>query len=194
MVLKNNKNIIFELYKSSRTVFRIKDIAMMLGFEETTTLRKKLNYYVQTGKLLNPRRGFYAKEGYKPEELACLLYPPTYISLEYVLQRSGIIFQYDSAITNVSYLSRETEVDNQIFRYRQIKGEILINTAGIILNEDNINIATPERAFLDTIYLNKRFYFDNLHALDKQKIDKLLPIYNSQTLVKTVHKYYDECR
>ena len=194
MVGETNKDIIFELYKNSRTVFKIMDIALILDIEKATTLRKKLNYYVQTGKLLNPRRGFYAKEDYKPEELACLLYPPTYISLEYVLQRAGVIFQYDSAITNVSYLTRETEIDNQTFRYRQIKGEILTNTAGIVLNKDNINIATPERAFLDILYLNKRFYFDNLHALDKQKIAELLPIYNSQTLVKMVNKYDNEYR
>ena len=153
----NNKDIIFELYKSSRTVFRIMDVAMLLEIEKEATLRKKLNYYVKTGKLLNPRKGFYAKEGYKPEELACLLYPPTYISLEYVLQRAGVIFQYDSAITNVSYLSREIEIENQTFRYRQMKGEILTNTEGILLNKNNVNIATPERAFLDILYLNKRF-------------------------------------
>jgi len=187
MVHNTNKDVIFELYKSSHTVFRIIDIVLLLGIEKTSALHKKLNYYVQTGKILNPRRGIYAKEGYKSEELACLLYPPTYISLEYVLQRSGVIFQYDSAITNVSYLTRETEINNQTFRYRRLKGEILTNTTGIILNK-NINMASPERAFLDMLYLNKRFYFDNLHVLDKQKIAKLLPVYNSQTLVKTVKK------
>jgi len=57
------------------------------------------------GERLNIRKGIYAKEDYKSEELACLLYTPTYISLGYVLQRSGITFQYDSAITNISYLN-----------------------------------------------------------------------------------------
>ena len=187
MVHEKKENIIFEIYKNSRTVFKINDIALLMGNEKSSALCKILNYYVKTGKLLNPRKGFYAKEGYKSEELACLLYPPTYISLEYVLQQVGVIFQYDSAITNVSYLARETEIDNQTFRYRRIKGEILTNTAGIILNKNNINIATPERAFLDMLYLNKRFYFDNLHALDKKKIAKLLPVYNSQTFEKKVH-------
>jgi hypothetical protein len=187
MVGNNNIDIIFELYKSTRMVFRIMDIVLLLNIEKEATLRKKLNYYVQTGKLLNPRKGFYAKEGYKAEELACLLYPPTYISLEYVLQRSGVIFQYDSSITNISYLTREIQIENQTFRYRQVKGEILTNTAGIILNKNNINIATPERAFLDILYLNKRYYFDNLHILDKKKIEKLLPIYNSQTFAKKVN-------
>jgi len=196
MVYDFNKNIILELYKSTRKVFRIMDVALLLNIEKESTLRKKLNYYVQTGKLLNPRRGFYAKEGYQPEELACLLYTPTYISLEYVLQRSGVTFQYDSTITNVSYLSREIEIGNQSFRYSKIKGEILTNTEGIILNENNINIATPERAFLDTLYLKRRFYFDNLHILDKKKIEKLLPIYNSRTFSKTVNELllYDKYR
>jgi len=186
MVDEKKENIIFELYKSTRTVFRINDIALMLGKVKTDSLFKILNYYVKTGKLLNPRKGFYAKENYKPEELACLLYPPTYISLEYVLQRAGVIFQYDSAITNVSYLARDVEIDNQTFRYRQMKGEILVNTEGIILNTDNINIATPERAFLDMLYLNSRYYFDNLHILNKKIVLKLLPVYNSQTLEKRV--------
>ncbi|MDR2146232.1 MAG: hypothetical protein LBE91_07230 [Tannerella sp.] len=194
MVGEKKENIMLELYKNSRTVFRINDIALLLDKEKDDTLYKILNYYVKSGKLLNPRRGFYAKKGYKPEELACLLYPPTYISLEYVLQRAGVIFQYDSAITNVSYLTRETEIKNQTFRYRQIKGEILINTAGIILNRDNINIATPERAFLDILYLNSRYYFDNLHILNKKKVKGLLSVYNSKTLEKRVIKLFEDDR
>ena len=188
MVHENKGDIIFEMYKASRTVFKINDISLLMGKEKNDALYKILHYYVRSGKLLNPRKGFYAKEGYKPEELACLLYPPTYISLEYVLQRAGVIFQYDSAITNVSYLTREIEIDGQSIRYRKIKGEILSNTTGIILNKNNINIATPERAFLDMLYLNKRYYFDNLHVLNKKTVVKLLSIYDSQTLEKKVIK------
>lgn len=105
MVGKKEKDIIFEIYRDSRTVFRINDISLLIGEVKNSALSKKLYYYIQTGKRLNPRKRFYAKAGYNPEELACLLYTPTYISLEYVLQQSGIIFQYDSTITNVSYLS-----------------------------------------------------------------------------------------
>ncbi len=195
MVGKKKKNIIFEIYRDSRTVFRINDIALLMGEEKNASLSKKLYYYIQTNKLLNPRKGFYAKAGYDPKELACLLYTPTYISLEYVLQRAGVIFQYDSAITNISYLSRETKIDKYNFRYHQLKGEILTNTTGIILNKNNINIATPERAFLDMIYLNKDFYFDNLHVLNKKTITKLLPIYNSPTVIKTANKLINnECK
>jgi hypothetical protein len=185
MVHEKKNDIIFELYKCPRMVFRINDIALLMGREKDSSLHKILNYYVKSGKLLNPRKGFYAKEGYLPEELACLLYPPTYISLEYVLQRARVVFQYDSAVTNVSYLTREIKIESQTFRYRKIKDEILTNTEGIILNKNNINIATPERAFLDILYLNGVFYFDNSQILNKKNVAKLLPIYNSQTLIKT---------
>jgi predicted transcriptional regulator of viral defense system len=184
--LQKDVDILFEIYKDSRTVFRINDIALLINSNDCL-LYQKLNKLVKKGKLLNIRKGIYAKEGYKFEELACLLYTPTYISLGYVLQRSGIIFQYDSAITNVSYLSREIYVNEQSIRYRQIKREILLNTSGIE-NKNNINIATPERAFLDTLYLSGFFYFDNVKSLNNKKIYELLPIYNSASLMRETDK------
>lgn len=193
MVDEKKKDIIFELYRDTRTVFRINDVALLLEEGNYEVLRKKMYYYVHTGKLLNPRRGIYVKAGYNPEELACLLYTPTYISLEYVLQKAGVIFQYDTAITNVSYLGREVTVDNRLIRYRQIKGEILANTRGIILNKNHTNIATPERAFLDLLYLSGNFYFDNLNPLNKLEIYKLVSIYGSSTLLKTVNKILPRC-
>jgi len=179
-------DILFEIYKDSRTVFRINDIALLINSSDPL-LYQKLNKLVKKQKLLNIRKGIYAKEGYKSEELACLLYTPTYISLGYVLQRSGIIFQYDSAITNISYLNREIYVNERSIQYRQIKPKILLNTAGII-NKNNTNIATPERAFLDTLYLNGFFYFDNINPLNISEIHKLLPIYNSVSLMRATEK------
>jgi len=179
-------DILFEIYKDSRSVFRINDIALLINSADRL-LYQKLNKLVQKGKLLNIRKGIYAKEGYKSEELACLLYTPTYISLGYVLQRSGVIFQYDSAITNISYLTREVCVKGQTIQYRQIKREILLNTDGII-HTNNTNIATPERAFLDTLYLNGFFYFDNIKPLNIKKIYELLPIYHSASLIKKTEK------
>jgi len=179
-------DILFEIYKDSRTVFRINDVALLIDSNDRL-LYQKLNKLVKKGKLLNIRKGIYAKEDYKPEELACLLYTPTYISLAYVLQRSGIIFQFDSAITNISYLNREISVNELTIQYRQIKRDILLNTNGII-HKNNTNIATPERAFLDTLYLTGYFYFDNIKPLNVNKIYDLLPIYNSASLKRETDK------
>jgi hypothetical protein len=184
------RNFIAELYKDSRTVFRLKDVAMLFEEQNSETLKRRLNYYVKAGDILNPRRGIYAKSGYKIEELGCLLYTPSYISMEYVLQRAGVIFQYDSAITMASYLKREISIDVQTLQYRQFKGEILINTEGIILRTNNINMATPERALLDILYLNSNFYFDNLRPLDEKQLKKLLSVYNSTAMEQKIKKLF----
>ena len=111
------------LSASPRTAFNTKSVAMLLDEKRDVSLTKKLNYYVKKGMLLNPRKGIYAKKSFHLEELAGLVFVPSYISLEYVLQKAGVIFQYDSAIISVSYLSREIEMCGTIFRYNQIKGK-----------------------------------------------------------------------
>ena len=183
------KDIILSLYEEKRTVFRLNDIAQLVGETNFQSINKKLNYYVHSGKLLNPRKGIYTKINFKPEELACVIYTPSYISLDYVLQKAGIIFQFDSSITAVSYLSRSIVVDERTIRFRKIKGEILVNTAGIIRQENQINIASAERAFLDLLYLNTEYYFDNLNPLNKSTVFKLLSIYKSKAMSERVEKF-----
>ena len=178
---------IFDIYKNKRTVFRLSDIAMLFPKAENKYLANKMGYYVKTGKLLNLRKGVYAKPDYNPLEFANLLYTPSYVSLEYVLQQAGVLFQYDSRYTSVSYLSRDLEVDGNNYSYRRIKEDIIINTQGIVC-KDNVNIATPERAFLDILYLNKDFYFDNLNPLNRLLISQILPAFQSAALEKRVTK------
>ncbi len=184
----DNGDLVLNIYKDIRTVFRLNDIALLSGETSFQSLNKKMNYYVHAGKLLNPRKGIYAKPGYNPEELACTIYTPSYISLESVLQKAGVVFQYDSRISVVSYLSRSIEVEGQIYLFRKIKGELLVNTAGIVRLDNQINIATVERAFLDTLYLKTDYYFDNLNPINKDLVYKLLPFYQSEVLTRRINK------
>jgi hypothetical protein len=187
-----NNNFVLALYKDTRTVYRLKDIALLTGEVNFQSLNKKLNYYVRTGVLLNLRKGIYAKPVFKMEELACAIYSPSYISLEYVLHKAGIVFQYDSRITTVSYLSRSIGVAGQTFLFRKIKGEILVNTNGVYRNDNHINIASEERAFLDLLYLNGDCYFDNLNPLNSSKVFKLLPVYQSKALTERAKKLFQK--
>ena len=190
-MIGSQENIMLALSESQRTAFNTKSIALLLNEKRDISLSKRLNYYVNKGLLLNPRKGIYAKKSHNPEELAGLVFVPSYISLQYVLQKAGVIFQFDSAITSVSYLSREIEMLGNTFRYSQIKGEILYNLEGIE-RRDNINIASPERALLDMMYLNSEFYFDNLNAVDKKRIMQLLPIYQSQKMNERIEKMFKQ--
>jgi hypothetical protein len=81
-------------------------------------------------------------------------------------------------------------VGKQEFVYRKIKGSSLINTSGIIEQNNHINIASSERAFLDFLYLEKDFHFDNLNPLNKEIIYELLPLYQSKALTKAVKKIF----
>ena len=183
-----NKDVVLSIYKDNRTVFRLNDIALLVGETNFQSLNKRLNYYVHRGKLQNPRKGIYAKPNFRSEELACSIYTPSYISLEYVLQKAGILFQFYSQITSLSYLSRSIEVTGRTYIFRKIKGEILVNTAGIIRHDNHINIASAERAFLDLLYLEKDSYFDNLKPLKKSRVYDLMPLYNSKALSERTAK------
>ncbi len=185
---KLENDIILTIYNDARTVFRLNDIAMLLGESNFDSINKRLNYFVRVGKLKNPRKGIYAKSTYNLEELACRIFIPSYISLEYVLQNAGVVFQYNNQITSISYLSRTIDIEENSYVFRKIKGEILVDTRGILRLENGVNIATPERAFLDVLYLNANYYFDNLNPLNKELIYKLLPIYNSKTMNDRVKK------
>lgn len=183
---KEKPDIILAVYQNKRSVFRLKDIAMLTGETRFASLNKKLNALVHKGKLLNPRKGIYVKKDYNKEELACNVITPSYISLEYVLQKAGVVFQYDTAITSVSYLSRTLVIDDCSYVFRKIKNPALVNPMGIQRFDNHVNMASPERAFLDVLYLNPVYYFDNLSSLDVESIFHLLPIYQSKSLTARV--------
>ena len=184
-------DLIYTLYNDTRTVFRLKDVAMLLGETKFDSLNSKLNYYVRTNKLQNPRKGLYCKSNYNPEELACRIFTPAYISLEYVLQKAGVVFQYDSRLTVVSDLSRSIKIEERTYAFRKIKNEILVSQKGIQQIGNAVTIATPERAFLDMLYLNGAMYFDNLNPLKREGIEDILPVYNSKILTQRVQKLID---
>ena len=186
----SRNNLIIELYQSPRTVFTLPSIMLLTGEDDPASLSSRLNYQVQNGRLLNPRRGLYCKPQYSKEELCTQLYRPSYISLEYVLQRAGVIFQYDSTITAISYLSRELDVDGTHLRYRRVKPMILGATEGI-LHSESCSIATPERALLDLMYLESNCFFDNLRPLNVKDIFRLLPLYSCKKLEARVKDLFN---
>ncbi|WP_314722170.1 hypothetical protein [Prevotella nigrescens] len=188
MLFNSKIKPVYKLLLSDYTAFTPSKANLIVGErEETTPIDKMLRYYTQQGVLQNIRKGVYVKPQYNPLEVAVMIYPPCYISLQYVLQRSGVIFQYDDAITCVSYLSKEIEVDGNIFQYSRINPEIILNYTGIEQGKA-FDIATPERAFLDMYYLYPQFYFDYPDILNKEKVLEILPIYKNKSLEKRVKK------
>src|SRR3989344_5432336 len=182
---------ILSILRASNTVFSFREILLASGETTTNLLKRRLNYYVKKGELYSIRRGFYAKDkNYDKLELATKIYTPAYISFETVLRQSGMIFQYYERVFIASYITREIVADNQTYEYRRIKDNILTNSAGIEKKE-YYSMASPERALLDTLYINKDYYFDNLRSLNWNKVFELLPVYANKRMEKVVNKIFN---
>lgn len=177
------------LLRSNMSVFSVADIMLLWNETRAETARTRINYYVKAGELLQVRRGFYAKNNsYDRLELGTKIFTPSYISLETVLGKAGITFQNYTQIKLASYLSRDLSIDDQSYSYKKIKSEILTNHIGVEI-KDNYSIATPERAFLDVLYLNKSYHFDNLSTLNWSKVEEILPTYGNKRLENTITRY-----
>jgi len=173
------------ILKSNKTVFSFKEILLMWKETNIYTAKTRINYYVKNQQLIQLRRGLYAKDrNYDKYELATKIYIPTYISFETVLQQNGLIFQKYNSIFMASYKTKELEIDNQNYCFRAIKRDILINQLGVEKKE-NYHIASSERAFLDVLYLNNDYYFDNL-SLDWNRVNQLLLIYNNKRMNRKI--------
>jgi len=180
-----------DLMRSKNTLFTTKEVSLLWQEPDANFVRKKLYRYIKAGKLYSVRKGVYAKDkNYEKYELATKIFTPSYISFETVLTKAGVVFQFYGQIFVASYLTREFTIDDQTYVLKKIKDPILTNQTGMDVKE-NYFIASPERAFLDVMYLNKEYYFDNLLGINWDKVDEILPIYGGNKRMKTkVKKYF----
>lgn len=181
--------LLLNLYKRQESVFTLKDIAVMFPEIDYNNLKAQMAYGAKIGGIKKLRKNIYVKEGFEPKELANKLYAPSYISLETVLQKAGAVFQYDTRIHSVAYLSREVIVGEVKLVYRKINQEILIHSTGIIKN-GVVTEAEKERAFLDAVYIYKNYHFDNLWGFDWEKIMEWKKIYGSKVFNRRIEEYY----
>ena len=185
-------NYLTTILRSPKTVFTNGDIAMLWGEPSSEAVRVRLNYYVKQGNLYRIRRGLYAKDkNYNKLELATRIFTPSYVSFETILSKEGIIFQFYSQIFVVSYLTREVTIDDQLYSFRKIRNSLLMNSIGVELNDES-SLATKERAFLDILYLNTDYHFDNIDGVDWEKVSEILPIYGNKRMEKKVNQLHQQ--
>lgn len=189
------KDYLLDLIKLKNTVFTAKDISLFWQETDVNFIKKKIYRYLKADKIYSIRRGIYVKnKDYSRFELATKIYTPAYISFETVLAKAGVTFQFYNQIFAASYLTRNLSIDNQDYCFKKIKNSVLTNKTGIEI-KDGYFIASPERAFLDVVYLNKDYYFDNLSGLDWNKIFDILPIYgNNKRIRAAVLKYQNAAK
>lgn len=180
------------ILRCPKTVFTYKDILLLWREPGSEAARVRLNHYVRNGDLYRIRRGLYAKDKtYNKAELATRIFTPSYVSFKTVLSKEGVTFQFYSQIFIASYLTREISIDGQVYSSKKIRTTILTNPAGVE-HKDELSVATKERAFLDTLYINTNYHFDNLGGLDGNKVFEILPIYQNKRMTKMVRKLFEQ--
>ncbi len=185
----NMDNLIAKLYQSPKTILNTKDLALLWEETNPINLKSKIFYYVKQGVLIRLTRGVFAKDkNYNSIELATSIYTPSYISFETALREAGIIFQHYDTIFVAGPWPLTKKIDKYMVTFRKLKNSVLYNPAGI-KNKNNYSIATPERAFLDMIYLFPKYYFDNLKPINWERCFELVKIYDNQQLTKRLKKY-----
>lgn len=159
-----------------------------------------LRQLVNDGLLVRLKKGVYTLSIDPPaeEEIANVLYKPSYVSFEYALSYYGIIPETVYQITSATTKStRLFTVGHNSFAYFTIKKKAY---AGYILaqrGEKRFYIAEPEKALVDYLYaisLGKRALFGDksindrleLKSLDKEKILAFAGLYEWQELDKLV--------
>ncbi|HAH30987.1 MAG TPA: hypothetical protein DCL44_01595 [Elusimicrobia bacterium] len=164
----------------------------------------QLGRWRKQGFLIQLRRGLYmfgkAERKIEPSRsfLAGQLYQPSYVSLEYALNRYGLIPERVADVTSVT-TKKTTKFTNDLgtFAYQTVKPSAF---RGFLARKDEAGlpyfIAEPEKAVADFVYLNldriaagaeektllESFRFQNLGSLRKKRITDYFSLFNSKKM------------
>lgn len=163
------------------TVFTYKYLQDILWISNINTLKTIVKSLLKANILVSIRPWYRWLPQYNQYEFACKLRTPSYISLETVLQKHGVIFQdYSQSISLISKNSYSIQINAYTYIFRKISMAILLNPMGIEIFP-HYSIASKERAICDMIYLIPHYYFDNIGTINLDFIQKLAQIYPKHT-------------
>ena len=134
-----------------KKIFSLNDLKVMTA-ENLSSISVQLSRLSRSGLVENPIKGWYTNPFNIPnsEELSMVLRAPCYLSMEYALSRHGILSQEVHTLTMVTTkLPHTYRSDDDIFEYHQIKRSLCWG----FTNEGTVQVAEPEKALLDLIYV-----------------------------------------
>ena len=149
------------LMDSKKTVFRAKDLQSLWRENPRNTViyAKRM---VDKNLILKLAKGYYAlNKEYSVYELANLIISPSYVSFNSALLFWGVCFQVSDTAQSVSLLNYQKKIGDKNYKYQSMKRDLFFNAEGID-SKNNVSVASPERALLDS------FYFGVIANVDAQ--------------------------
>ncbi len=164
------------LAQLNEKVFHIDDLARIWQITSANTLHVTIHRYIKKGLLFKIYRGFYSIIPFEKLDPYFLgikaLHQFAYVSTESVLAEAGVIMQIPSKITLISAESRQFIIGNYEYQSRKLQDQFLFNNIGI-KDTNDFKKASAERAVVDLLYYNSKFYFDNYSLINWQKVNEL---------------------
>lgn len=167
-----------KLLRQKRVLFHTADLALLWGIKNKNTLYIAISRFIKKGILFRIHKGFYSTRPIDEIDPILLgisyIHDYAYVSTEYVLSRAGVINQHSDLITLVSTKSKKFSLNDNNYIVRAMKNSFLYNRAGVEETVQGYLIASVERAVVDILYYNSKFYFDNKVRFDRKKVKLLM--------------------
>ena len=166
-----------DIKKINKLYFAYQDVAKILLTTDDSA-RVLCTRYVKQKYLIRLKRNFYIfKERWdnitpnQRLELANILQVPSYISLMTALSFYEYTTQVQQKFVESISLYRTfiKDIEGFVFNYSKIKNNYYFG----FYKKNNIFIASPEKAFIDSLYLNYLGKYNlDISSLDLEKIDR----------------------
>lgn len=165
---------------------------IFLGKEFSQTFRNQLSRWAKEGKIIRLKKGLYTlphqlqKRAFSPMFISNILYPHSYISLEYALSFYDLIPEHTTVLTAIStHKTKRFQNPLGTFTYQSVKPSLFFGYEKYPLPHDYpVLVATPEKALLDKIYFDSTvryelsYFSENLRLQNFEKLRmKLLKQY-----------------
>lgn len=151
---------------AAKKVFSLSDLRQLTGTDDRV-LQVELSRLTGRGLVTRLSAGWYANPFNPPsaEEAAMVLRFPSYLSMEYALFKHGILSQTVFTLTAVTTgYPGSFAVQNAMIEYHRISKKLFWGYEAC----DGVNLACPEKALLDLVYirhLKGRFSLEDVFSL-----------------------------
>ena len=197
MTKLNLLNIEKKLRAMQKTIFTPQDLILVFGASKRA-VNGFLSYNTKKNKIIKLKKSLYAlKDEYiSPYLIANNSYLPSYISFETALSFYHLIPEaVYSVISATTKTSRDWTINESNYLYRTIKKEAYTGYVLKVIEDNQIQIATPEKALADYlyfIYLGKiKTWNDRLdmRSIDKKILKEYLLLFTNKKFINFSKKY-----
>lgn len=179
-------------------VFTLSDLQVAFNTNNGVKLSRLVKKYQSEGLCKRFIRGYYLWQNPDKKNLAQKIYPESYLSLTTALAHYLMIGTTpEKTVYSIKTgPAKKFSSDEFTLVYKGIADDLFFGFE----TSDGINIASPEKALLDTLYFyvkGAKFSFDiysdiQVNKLKKKRIRKYLEKYSNPKFIKFVNNYLNE--